>query len=81
MRAIYTLRDTVGRVYRDVVCDDTNEEVAKRNLAFQVNNNPQFMFLAKDLEFMKVGEFDEHTGVINGLNPVVVCHVSDLIGA
>ena len=79
-RIIYALRDTVAMKYRDLVCDDSDEE-AKRNLAFNVNSDSRFAFFAKDLTFMKVGEFDLDTGVITPLVPAdVVCHVVDLIG-
>lgn len=80
IRNIYALRDSVAMKYRDLVCDDSPEE-AKRNLAFQVNNNQQFAFFAKDLTFLKVGEFDLESGVITPIIPAdVVCHVADLIG-
>lgn len=80
IKTIYSIRDRVALIYRDIISDGPNDEAAKRNLAFAVNNDSQFAFMAKDFEFCKVGTFDTDTGKITPVFPVeVVCHVGDLI--
>lgn len=79
-RNLFAIRDRVAMMYRDVICDDA-VDVAVRNLRFAVNNNAQLAFMAKDLEFCRIGEFDTDSGVVTPVIPAdVVCHVGDLVG-
>lgn len=78
---VYALYDRVGIRYRSITVDDPKPEVAKRNLAYAVNRDPQLMFMCKDFDFVKIAEFDSASGVITPVIPgQVICHVSELSG-
>lgn len=77
---VYALYDRIAGQFRSLSLDD-KAEVAKRNLAFAVNNDSQLGFISKDLDLMKVGEFDSETGaILPRVPPETVCHAADLIG-
>lgn len=77
---VYGIYDTVACKYRNLNLDD-REELARRNLAFAVNNDPQLAFMSKDLDFMKIAEFDTETGAVIPCVPAQkICRVADLIG-
>lgn len=76
---IVSLFDRTAQSYRSVAAD-VNEQTAKRNLAYAVNNTPQLLFESKDLELVKVAEFDDHTGVVVPVvPPLVICRASEVI--
>lgn len=76
---LYALRDRVADNFRSVTVD-TNDNTAKRNFTFAVNNSPELIFQSKDLELCKIGEFDAHTGVIYPCVPIaVVCRGDEVI--
>lgn len=76
---LYSLRDRVADVFRSVTVD-TNDQTAKRNFAYAVNNSPELLFQSKDLELCKVAEFDAHSGVVVPCVPiVVVCRGDEVV--
>lgn len=76
---LYSLRDRVADVFRSVTVD-TNDQTAKRNFAYAVNNSPELLFQSKDLELCKVAEFDAHSGMVVSCVPiVVVCRGDEVI--
>lgn len=76
---LYSLRDRLGDVFRSVTVD-TNDFTAKRNFAYAVNNSPELLFQAKDLELCKIAEFDAHLGTVIPCVPiVVVCRGDEVI--
>ncbi len=75
---IVSLFDRVAQSYRSVTVD-INHATARRNLGYAVNNTPQLLYEAKDLDLMQVGDFDDHTGAITPCVPTVICHASEVI--
>lgn len=76
---VYALRDRLADAFRSVNLD-INDQTAKRNFAFSVNNSPELIFQSKDLELCRVGEFDYHSGVLSPCTPiVVVCRGDEVI--
>lgn len=75
---VVSLYDRVAQNYRNVTVD-INNATARRNLGYAVNNTPQLLYEAKDLDLMQVGDFDEHTGTITPCVPFVICHASEVI--
>lgn len=79
---IYALYDRVALKYVNIIQDDTNQAVAKRNLAYGLSTNPQLAYMSKDLDFTLIGKLDNETGIIQNVVPAqVVCHCADLMGA
>lgn len=76
---IVSLFDRVAQSYRSVTAD-INEDTARRNLGYAVNNTPQLLYEAKDLELVKIAEFDDHSGVVSPIvPPLVICRASEVI--
>lgn len=76
---IVALRDKVEQKFRSLTVD-YNEEAAKRNFAYAVNNSPELLFKSKDLELYTVGEFSDDSGVILPLSPpVLICRGDEVI--
>lgn len=77
---VYALRDCVSENFSSPTFEEKNE-VAMRNLTFAINNNPQMLFMSKDLELFKIGDIELKTGVITPLVPMeLVCRANSLIG-
>ena len=77
---VYALRDRVSENFSSPTFEEKNE-VAMRNLNFAINNNPQMLFMSKDLELFKIGEVELKTGVITPTVPMeLVCRADSLIG-
>lgn len=77
---IVGLRDRVAGQFQNVTID-INADVAKRNLSFAVNNSPDLLFKAKDLELFELGFIDSESGNIELTIPTKhLCFCSDLIG-
>lgn len=78
---VYALRDRVGESFRSLTMNES-DALEKRNLAFEVNNNPQFAFMSKDLELFQVAQMDTKSGDIVPVVPArLVVRVDSLIGA
>lgn len=76
---LYSLRDRCADVFRSVTVD-TNDQTAKRNFSYAVNNSPELLFQSKDLELCKIAEFDAHSGQVMPCVPiVVVCRGDEVI--
>ena len=63
MYGIYGLFDRVRESYTNITLDN-NDATAKRAFLSAVSQSNELMFIAKDLELRKIGEFDIHTGMI-----------------
>lgn len=78
---LYALRDRVGESFRSVTVNES-DALEKRNLAFAVNNDVQFQFMAKDMELYQIGELDNKTGAVIPIVPArLVVRCDELIGA
>lgn len=76
---IYALRDRVADRFRTINLD-INDFTAKRNFSYAVNNSPEMLFQAKDLELCCVGEFDDHDGNVIPVVPIsVICRGDEVI--
>lgn len=76
---IYSIRDRIADSFRSVNLD-TNDQTAKRNFAYAVQNTPELQFQSKDLELCRVGSFDAHTGVIMAVTPIeVICRGDEVL--
>lgn len=77
---IYALRDRVGDSFRQVTVNES-DAVVRRDFAFGINNNPNLLFMSKDLELCNIGTIDIKTGFIEPTTPIqVVCRGDALIG-
>ena len=59
---LYSIRDHKSGFYPPVV--DTNDDTAKRNFSFAMNNNENYAFAPADYDLYYVGSFDSETGLI-----------------
>lgn len=76
---IYSLRDKVAKNFRSVNLD-INDDTARRNLAYAINNSSEMLYQSKDLELYAVGEFDAGSGKIKAIAPArLVCRGDELI--
>lgn len=76
---IYALRDRIADKFRSVTVD-INDMTAKRNFAYAVNNAPELLFQAKDLELCMIAEFDDVSGVVYPETPIkVVCRGDEVV--
>lgn len=58
-----------------------NEEIAKRNFKYAINNNGVTAFSPADFELYKIGDWSEKTGVITALQvPEMLLSGLDCIG-
>ena len=77
---VYSLRDKVSNQFRDLTLN-LSDDVAKRDLGYAVNNNPQLQYMSKDLELYHVGEFDGDKGIMIPVSPIrMVIQCDQLIG-
>ena len=59
----------------------TNEDIAKRNFAYAINQAGIPNYAPSDFEFYKIGEFDPKTGTIKGLQvPELLMNGLDCVG-
>lgn len=78
---VYALRDKIGENFRSVTLNES-DVLEKRNLAFAVNNDNQFQFMAKDMELYQIAEMETKTGEIFPVIPArFVVRCDELIGA
>lgn len=76
---LYSIRDRVAGSFRSVTLD-TNDGTAKRNFTYALNNSPEMLFTARDLELCRLAEFDPASGSIVPCIPlVVVCRGDEVI--
>lgn len=71
---IFAIRDKYTSFMSPAV--DINEEAAKRNFAYAINNNPGVMnFAPSDYDLYQIGTYDSESGVIDALVPIkFVCN-------
>lgn len=75
---VYSIYDTCAQTFSPLNMAQNNE-VAIRNMRYAINNDPQFMATAKDLELYCVGSFDYSTGILEPMDKTLVIRCSDLI--
>lgn len=76
---VIALRDKVEQKFRSMTID-VNDESAQRNFTYAVNNSPELLFKAKDLELYDLGEFDDDNGTILPVIPsVLICRGDEVI--
>lgn len=57
---------------------DTNDEVAKRNFSYMVNNSKEYQTNAKDFALYRLGDFDPASGNIVALPvPALLIRATD----
>lgn len=76
---IIAMRDKVEERFRTFTVD-INAASARRNFAYAVNNTPELLFKAKDIELYDLGEFDDGSGVILPVVPMVlICRGDEVV--
>lgn len=78
--SMYAIRDIhVGFMTPQL---DTNDETAKRNFAYGINNNPGIIgFRPADFDLYRIAEFDSDSGRIEPISPLVfVVNGASVIG-
>lgn len=68
---VFAVRDKIAEEFRSITLD-VNEETAKRNFAFAVNNSAELQFAAKDYELYCIGDFQSNKGLITPMSPAVL---------
>lgn len=58
----------------------TNEDVAKRNFRYAINQSGIPNYAPSDFEFYKIGEFDPKTGQIEACLPQILMTGLDCVG-
>lgn len=77
---IYAVRDV--KVGFNQPMTDLNDNVAKRNFAYAINNNDMMQFSPKDYDLFKIGDFDTELGTIEALGvPVLICDGFSVYGS
>lgn len=79
--SLYCIRDKYTGFMSPAV--DVNDDSAKRNFAFAINNNPGVMnFSPSDYDFYRVGIFDSKTGDIRPVQPIeFICNGNEVYNA
>lgn len=74
---VYGLFDKVRGKFLNVALEE-NDFIAKRNFLEQVSQSGHLMYIAKDLEFYRLGELDLVTGLMTplGINEMI-CRGTD----
>lgn len=76
---VYALRDRVSENFSSPTFEE-KDDVAMRNLNYAINNNPNMLFMSKDLELWHIGDVELKSGVITPLAPMVlVCRADSLV--
>lgn len=79
IRPMYAIRDIKAGYLTPMV--DINDDVAKRNFANAVVNNPTTCFYSnpEDFALFKIGEYDDDIGVIIPMDKVLIVEASQLL--
>lgn len=75
---IYCIRDVMNGFMNLIL--DLNDNSARRNFAYSINNNDQMAFSPKDYDLYKMGTFDQESGKIEVIEPLLICHGSEVFG-
>lgn len=66
---VFSIRDKYTSFMSPAV--DINEESAKRNFAYAINNNPGVMnFAPEDHDLYEIGTYDSESGLIEPVVPI-----------
>lgn len=78
--SVYAVRDIHTGFLSPTV--DQNDETAKRNFAFMINNNPGVIaFRPADFDLYLIGSFDSENGLMVPLSPVeLIANGAAMIG-
>lgn len=79
--SVYAIRDKYTNFMSPAI--DMNDDSAKRNFAFAINNNPGVMnFAPADYDFYRIGVFDSKTGDIRPVQPIeFICNGNEVFNA
>lgn len=76
---VYSVRD-VNVGFMNPMCD-VNDNSAKRNFAYAINNTDLMSFSPADYDLFRVGSFDSDTGVFDVLPiPELLVHGASVYG-
>lgn len=77
---VYSIRDV--QVGFNNPMTDINDNTAKRNFTYAINNNSEMNFSAKDYDLYRIGEFDTVKGKLIPLDvPELVVSGQSVLGA
>lgn len=69
---VYAIKDKL-QGFLTPTCN-VNDECAKRDFAFALNNNPGIMnFSPKDYDLYRIGEYNSDSGEIDKTLPIFIC--------
>lgn len=76
--SVYCIRDKYTGFMAPAI--DMNDDSAKRNFAFAINNNPGVMnFAPSDYDFYRIGTFDSKTGELRPVVPIdFICNGNEV---
>lgn len=76
--SVYSIRDKYTGFMSPGV--DMNDDSAKRNFAYAINNNPGVMnFAPSDYDFYRIATFDSKTGDIHPVQPIeFICNGNEV---
>ena len=77
--SVYCIRDKYTGFMSPAV--DMNDDSAKRNFAYAINNNPGVMnFAPSDYDFYRVATFDSKTGDLRPVQPIeFICNGNEVL--
>lgn len=76
--SLYCIRDKYTGFMSPTV--DMNDDSARRNFAYAINNNPGVMnFAPSDYDFYRVATFDSKTGDVRPVQPIeFICNGNEV---
>ncbi len=77
--SVYCIRDKYTGFMSPAI--DMNDDSAKRNFAYAINNNPGVMnFAPVDYDFYRVATFDSKTGDLRPVQPIeFICNGNEVL--
>lgn len=76
---LYSIKDNKGNF--SAIITFNNDEVAKRNLVFLLDQDALYKRYPEDFSLFRTGSFDFESGIITAENtPVYICSLADVVG-
>lgn len=73
----YAIRDIKSQTFNRPFVGLTLDQV-KRSLYYSMSQESEFSRFPEDFELYLVGDFDDHTGVITGQTPTMICNCMEI---
>lgn len=71
IRGLYSIRDEASGLYMSVQVSDT-DDVAMRSFDFACRSHELMQFKPEDFSLWRVASWDDVTGVVTGVDPILV---------